>query len=181
MCVENIRMTYDQLQKNADIVSKATEKPSKCETIYANSNVIRQSEVIVSSKTAVPVVPPKKPALPPKPPNSLRLSLLKPKGKLDHTELSLKERLALFEKNDDAVLDPEAFDHKIEIKKSVTNKPVLNNFKRKGLHCPYVPHTKDLINRIHQQKTIICGNVAKELFDFIHTKCHFPILFSLLL
>lgn len=146
--------------------------PSKCETIYANSNVIHQSEYIVSNNS-VPVPTGKRPALPPKPPNSLRLSLLKPKGyssiaangnrklaklTIDPAELSLKERLALFEKNKEAVLVPEPLGNKIEIRMSVTNKPVPNNLKRKGLHCPYVPHSKNLINRIHQQKTIICGN-----------------------
>lgn len=149
-----------------------SEESSKCETIYANSNVIQQNEIIVSINS-VPVG--RRPALPPKPPNSLRLSLLKPKGysciaansngklakiKIDPAELSLKERLALFEKNKEAVLvGPKALDNNTtENSVSIPNKPVPTNFKRKSLHSPYVTHTKNLIKRIHQQKTIICGN-----------------------
>lgn len=136
--------------------------------------MIHQSEHIISNNSVrIPTGPPKRPALPPKPPSSLRLSLLKPKGysciaangkgklakiTMDPAELSLKERLALFEKNKEAVLVPEPLGDKIEIRMSETNKPVTNNLKRKGLHCPYVPHSKNLINRIQQQKTIICGN-----------------------
>lgn len=165
------KIDIDLETKTATSNENISDEPSKCEIIYANSNVINQNEIIVSNNS-VPVGR-KKPALPPNKPNPLRLSLLKPKGyscitansngklakiKIDPAELSLKERLALFEKNKQAVLVPESLDNKTEIKLSVTNKPVPNNFKHKGLHSPYVPHTKNLIKRIHQQKTIICGN-----------------------
>lgn len=128
--------------------------------------MIHQNEKIISNNS-VPVG--RKPALPPKPPNPLRLSLLKPKGyscitanhngklgkiKIDPAELSLKERLALFEKNKNAVIVPETLGNKKQIRMSAPVKSVSTNFKRKGLHGP---HTTNLIKRIHQQKTIICG------------------------
>lgn len=159
------------------------DESSKSETIYANSNVIHQNEINnekIVSNNSVPVG--RKPALPPKPPNPLRLSLLKPKGysciaanrngelakiKLDPAELSLKERLALFEKNKDAVLVPETLGNETQIRMSVPAKSVPTNFKRKGLYSPYVPHTKNLIKRIHQQKTIICGNYRCQKNNFI--------------
>lgn len=176
MC--HFRLILQKKTENIDMEAKATisdenhsDAPSKYETIYANSNVLHQNKTIACNNS-VPVG--RKPALPPKPPNPLRLSLVKPKGyscvaansngklgkiKMDPAELSLKERLALFEKNKDAVLVPEALDNKTEIKISVPNKPVPSNFKRKGLHSPYMAHTKNLIKRIHQQKTIICGKL----------------------
>lgn len=136
--------------------------------------MIRQNEVNnenIVSNNSVPIG--RKPALPPKPPNPLRLSLLKPKGyscvaanrngklakiKIDPAELSLKERLALFEKNKDAVLVPEELCNETQSRISAPVKSVPTNFKRKGLHNLYMPHTTNLIKRIHQQKTIICGN-----------------------
>ncbi|XP_055306773.1 uncharacterized protein LOC129571040 [Sitodiplosis mosellana] len=86
----------------------------KTEMVYANSNVIRRSEVESSVKTiSVPLG--RKPALPPKPPKRLELKNARQKGfvhnacaaifdrmsppdRKDPAEMSLKERLALFEK-----------------------------------------------------------------------------------
>lgn len=85
------------------------------ETIYANGNFIKYTK-----PKNDPVPHGRKPALPPKPPNcaaliskpkgfvqSARAALFEkksPQGKIDPAELTLKERLALFEKNDGAAL-----------------------------------------------------------------------------
>lgn len=124
----------------------------------------------MGSNNSVPIG--RKPALPPKPPNPLRLSLLKPKGyscitensngksskiKLDPAELSLKERLALFEKNKVAV--PGALSNKTQLKMSVPVKPV-------SIHEPkslkfYKTTDKEneryIVSRVSLPK-LICGN-----------------------
>lgn len=177
----NLWYVRNGLQQKLDIDIEAeaaisnqneSNEPSKCDTIYANvfhQNEIKNEHINVSNHS-VPVG--RKPALPPKPPNALRLSLLKPKGyscitenrngktskiRIDPAELSMKERLALFEKHKDSVLVPEALSNKTHSKKmSVPVKSI--NVKRKSLYSPHVPHTSNLMKTIHQQKTIICGN-----------------------
>lgn len=151
---------------------------SKRETIYANSNVIHDEHIDYNPHT-VPVG--RKPALPPKPPNPLRLSLLKPKGysciaanskgksskiKLDPAELSLKERLALFEKNKNASLVPEILGS--QPKMLMPAKQLSINAKRRDLYS-----STNLIKTIHHQKTIICGNIKKSSVYF--TVILFPI------
>lgn len=104
----------------------------KLEIIYANSNVSNRTEgENTLNNNAVPSG--RKPALPPKPSSRIgtaSLSILKPKkglvqsaravffdknpllksppGKRDPAEMSLKERLALFEKNKGSALIPKA-------------------------------------------------------------------------
>lgn len=134
------------------------------ETIYANSNVIKQNETYENGSHNHPVPSGRKPALPPKPPNALRLSLVKPKGyaamaivnrrsppgKKDPAEMSLKERLALFEKNKGAIVVPKGL-HGL----SVPTKQMSNETSHtKSLH---VLHTSTLIKTVNQQKPIICG------------------------
>lgn len=155
--------------------------------IHNNGSIIRDH---IAGNNSVPVG--RKPALPPKPPNPLRLSLLKPKGyscitakcngkstkmKLDPAELSLKERLALFEKSRNAELVPEALGHQTELKMSVPIKTISINTKRKELYTS-LPHTSNLIKAIHQRKTIICGNFAAERLIFpnqFQIKIGFPV------
>lgn len=121
------------------------------EIIYANSNVIKSNgnggltENTLNS-SAIPLG--RKPALPPKPSNRLgttSLSILRPKelvqsaraafferspllksppGKRDPAEMSLKERLALFEKNKGAALVPMA-----ALGMSVSTKQIRNDAK----------------------------------------------------
>lgn len=96
------------------------------ETIYANSNVIKRNGTMDSSfnNNAIPVG--RKPALPPKPSSRAQTNtsktkqfvqtacaaivpLLKsPPAKRDPAEMSLKERLAMFEKNKGSALMPKA-------------------------------------------------------------------------
>lgn len=114
----------------------------------------------------------KKPALPPKPPNPLRLSLPrgyscitanrsnKSKLKIDPVELSLKERLALFEKNKHTILVPNTLGNKKQWKMSIPSKPASTNRKIKDNDNGflYVPHTANLMKSRHHKRTIICGN-----------------------
>lgn len=98
------------------------------EMIYANGNVIKRSEMeSISSKVKNISVPlGRKPALPPKPPNRLQLTNMKPKGfvhnacvaifdrkspqsKKDPAEMSLKERLALFEEKNKSTMPNEEY------------------------------------------------------------------------
>lgn len=105
------------------------------EIIYANSNVIKRNEgdgLVENTLNNNAVPSGRKPALPPKPSSRIgttSLSILKPKGlvqsakaaffdkspllksppgKRDPAEMSLKERLALFEKNKGSALIPKA-------------------------------------------------------------------------
>lgn len=103
----------------------------------------------------------RKPALPPKPPNPLRLSLVKPKGyacmaitnkksppgKKDPAEMSLKERLALFEKNKSAIGSP---------KMTSISKHKMNGTGNLKPSSETV-HTSTLMKTVNQQKQIICG------------------------
>lgn len=83
--------------------------------VYANSNVMKFSKVISNTSKSISIPLGRKPALPPKPPKRLELKNIKPKGVVhdacasvfdrksppsikDPAEMSLKERLALFEK-----------------------------------------------------------------------------------
>lgn len=143
------------------------------ETIYANSNVIKQNETYENGTHDTSVPSGRKPALPPKPPNPLRLSLVKPKGyacmaiinkksppgKKDPAEMSLKERLALFEKNKGAIVVP-----KSSLGLSVPAKQTLNITSNgtghlKASHVETM-HTSTLIKTVNQQKPIICGKLA---------------------
>lgn len=100
----------------------------RTEMIYANGNVIRRNEVeSISTKVKNISVPlGRKPALPPKPPKRLELTNMKPKGfvhnacvaifdrkspqnKKDPAEMSLKERLALFEEKNKATTSNEEY------------------------------------------------------------------------
>lgn len=97
------------------------------ETIYANSNVIKRNGCVESSFNNNAIPAGRKPALPPKPSSRVQTNgtsktkqlvqtacaaiapLLKsPPGKRDPAELSLKERLALFEKNKGSAIMPKA-------------------------------------------------------------------------
>lgn len=123
----------------------------KLEIIYANSNIIKRNEgdglvENALNNNAIPVG--RKPALPPKPSSrfgSQSLSILRPKefvqsaraalfdrspllksppGKRDPAEMTLKERLALFEKNKGSALIPKA-----PLGMSVSAKQIMNDTK----------------------------------------------------
>lgn len=120
----------------------------KLEIIYANSNVIKLNEgdgLVENTLNNNAVPSGRKPALPPKPFSKIgttSLSILKPKGlvqsakavffdkspllnsppgKRDPAEMSLKERLALFEKNKGSALIPKA--------------PLAMSVSTKQIHC----------------------------------------------
>lgn len=96
------------------------------ETIYANSNVIKRNGTVESTFNNNAIPAGRKPALPPKPSSRAQTNtsktrqlvqtacaaiapLLKsPPGKRDPAEMSLKERLAMFEKNKGSALMPKA-------------------------------------------------------------------------
>lgn len=120
----------------------------KLEIIYANSNIIKRNEgdgLVENTLNNNAVPSGRKPALPPKPSSRIgtaSLSILKPKGlvqsaravffdkspllksppgKRDPAEMSLKERLALFEKNKGSALIPKA--------------PLAMSVSTKQIHC----------------------------------------------
>lgn len=100
--------------------SRELKEDIKTETVYANSNVMNCSKVNSNTSKSISIPLGRKPALPPKPPKHLELTSIKPKGlvhdacasifdrksppnKKDPAEMSLKERLALFEKKNRAI------------------------------------------------------------------------------
>lgn len=139
------------------------EKNHLPEMIYANNSVIKCNKSKNSLKSdTIPVG--RKPALPPKPPNRAVLILGKPKGfvqsaraaifdrktlhgRIDPAEMSLKERLALFEKNKGNALVPKA-----SLAMSETCKQMINNTKK---NCDIL--TVPLLPDISNQKLAING------------------------
>lgn len=118
--VDNLDKT-NQKELNVEHQTKSNTNLAQ-EMIYANNSVIKCSRMENALRNdSVPSG--RKPALPPKPPNKAALFLGKPKGfvqsaraaifdrkspqgKVDPAEMTLKERLALFEKNKGAALMP---------------------------------------------------------------------------
>lgn len=137
------------------------------ETIYANNTVITCNRLEHSSKRdSVPVG--RKPALPPKPPNRAALILGKPKGfvqsaraaifdkkspqgKIDPAELTLKERLALFE-NKTATIP------KASLTMSESSKQMKNIRKNNCDHLK-MPLLRDIST---QKLTIVCQNTESK-------------------
>lgn len=157
---------FGELNSN-EITSHTNEK---AEIIYVNCNELQPNEIYsTGSNNSVPVG--RKPALPPKPPNPLRLSLVKTmrnssitiannkksttQNKKDPAELSLRERLALFEKNKSSVLVPKS---SLKTTTQTKTQPI-NVIPNINGHTtsPHVSHTSALLKTIHSQKTIICG------------------------
>lgn len=135
----------------------------KPETIYANSNVIKhiESENVTSvlKNASVPIG--RKPALPPKPQKlELNVSSIqlvkcaascgqKSSDKKDPAEMSLKERLALFEKNKGIALIPMA-----PLGMSASSKQMKNTVRNcnESISLPYFLNTLHLEKEIDQHK-----------------------------
>ncbi|XP_031627314.1 uncharacterized protein LOC116343419 [Contarinia nasturtii] len=145
----------------ANLDEDEVEKPINFETIYANSNIIKREphNICTVKNTAVPVG--RKPALPPKPQKNFELNITKSKGfvqnacaaifdrksppnKKDPAEMSLKERLALFEKNKGIVCLPKATPGlSISTKKNGTR----NKSDQTIVTAPLITHTSiDTLN-----------------------------------
>lgn len=132
------------------------------ETIYANSNVIKRNEgdgLLESSLNNNAIPPGRKPALPPKPSSQVQTNTSKaknfvqsaraaifvrnpllrsPPGKKDPAEMSLKERLALFERNKGSALMPKA-----PLAMSVSTKQIMADKKNtvEHLKAPFLLST----------------------------------------
>lgn len=163
------------------------EKPINFETIYANSNVIKREPqtICVVKNCAVPVG--RKPALPPKPQKIFELNITKskrfvnnacaaifdrksPPSKKDPAEMSLKERLALFEKNKGIVCVPKATPGiTVSTKKNGTR----NKNDQVAAIAPLITDTT--IDTTNEDKSIVPMNSDGNDFTFTF----FIILFSL--